>query len=161
MDPFVKDRIEEYLTGDLLGSDLEKFEEKLAEDPEAMELIEAFSESSSMFESIRVDPVEATLSGDFYAHVQQVIDQEKEIPFWAVFTEPFMLKRMAFGALMWMFALGSLTLANDQSTTRSTELADMILRDQPAVQLFQARMVSGLEQNREAMLGVVLAPMDE
>jgi len=161
MDPFVKDRIEEYLTGDLLGSDLEKFEEKLAEDPEAMELIESFGESASLFEAIRVEPTEATLGGDFYAHVQQVIDKEKEIPFWAVFTEPFMLKRMAFGALMWMFALGSLTLMSDQSTARSTDLADMILRDQPAVQLFQARMISGLEQNREAMLGVVLAPRDE
>lgn len=157
MDPFVKDRIEEYLTGDLPALELEQFEAKLAEDPEAMALLEEFSETASMFESIRVEPAEAQLPGDFYAHLQQTIDQEKEIPFWAVFTEPFILKRMAFGALMWMFALGSLTLMNDRSTQRSTELADMILRDQPAVQMFQARMVSDLEHNREAMLGVVLA----
>ena len=158
MDPFVKDRLEDYLSGDLPDADLERFEAKLSEDPETAAEVARLTETSSLFEAIRVEPGEVELSGDFFAHVQQKIDAERDIPFWAVFSEAFVLKRMAFGALMWLFALGGLTLASDSTTARNTELADMILRDQPAVQAFQARMTSNLEQNREFMLSVVLAP---
>ena len=158
MDPYLKDRLEEYLAGDLAGDELTRFEAKLEQAPEAADLLLRFGETSSLFQAIRADADETpALDPAFYARVNQQIEEEKEIPFWAVFTQPFMLKRLAFASLMWLFALGSLTLLSDQSTARSTQLADMILSDQPPVEHYYVRMGPNLEQNRESMLAVMIA----
>lgn len=161
MDPYLEDRLEEYLAGALVGQDLERFESKLEEDDEAAELVMRLSADSQLFDAIRVTPEETpVLMPGFAAQVMRNIEEEKETPFWAVFTQPFMLKRLAFGSLMWLAALGGVTLMSDQSTTRSTELADMILTEQPPVEHFYVRMGPNLNQNRESMLSVMMSPGD-
>ena len=52
MDPFVKDRLEDYLSGDLPDADLERFEAKLSEDPEAAAEVARLTETSSLFEAM-------------------------------------------------------------------------------------------------------------
>lgn len=157
MDPFLEDRMEDYLAGRLSGADRERFETLLAEDSDAGGIVEGFRDTSALFEAITVPEDEMpTLDAAFYARLRQKIDREEEIPFWAALLEPFMVKRVAFAALMWLFALGSLTLMSDQSQQRNTELADMILSAQPPAQ-YNVRMGPNLEQNRDSMLTVMMA----
>lgn len=159
MDPYLKDRMEEYLAGDLAGDDLARFERELEQDADAADLVLRFSETSSLFDAIRVESDDSpALTAGFYARVNQQIEEEKSEPFWAVFTQPFMMRRLAFASLMWLFALGALTLFSDQSTQHSTQLADMILKEQLPVEHYHVRMGPNLEQNRESMLAVMMTP---
>lgn len=157
MDPFLQDRMEDYLAGRLSGADQERFEALLAKDSDAGGIVEGFRDTSALFEAIIPAPHEVPqLDPAFYARLRQTIEKEDEIPFWAALLEPFMMKRVAFAALMWLFALGSLTILTDQTPQRNTELADMILNAQPPAQ-YNVRMGPDLEQNRDSMLTVMMA----
>ena len=157
MDPFLQDRIEDYLAGRLTDTDRERFEALLAEDSDVGGIIEGFRDTSSLFEAITVPEDEMPeLDPAFYARLRQKIDAEDQIPFWAALLEPFMVRRVAFAALMWMFALGSMTLLMDQTPQRNTELADLILSTQPPAQ-YNVRMGPNLDQNRDSMLTVMMA----
>ncbi len=159
MDTYLRERLEEYLAGDLAGAELSRFEARLEQDPDAVEAVARFAETSTLFDAIRAEPSEVPVPmPGFYARVNQLIEEEQSIPFWAVFMQPFMLKRLALGSLMWLLALGSLALLNDQSTARSTQLADMILSEQPPAERFYVRMGTDLAQNRESMLAVMMTP---
>ena len=84
MDPFLEDRMEDYLAGRLSGADRERFETLLAEDSDAGGIVEGFRDTSALFEAITVPEDEMpTLDAAFYARLRQKIDKEDEIPFWA------------------------------------------------------------------------------
>lgn len=158
MDPFLKDRIEEYLSGDLTGEDLAAFEAALERDSNGAAEIAAMLESHSLFEAIRVDAEEApVLAPGFYARVSRAIEEEKRTPFWEVFLQPFMLRRLAFAALMWMFMLGSAALFTDTTTRTNTALADLILSEQPPAN-YHVRMGPDIDRNRASMLAVMMTP---
>ena len=161
MEPFLQDRIEDYLTDRLSPEDRERFEALLAEDADAAEVIQAFQQTAFLFEAIRAPREEIPVpTAGFYARLRQTIDEENQVPFWAAFLQPLLLKRVAFVALMWMFALGSLTLLTDNTPQHNTKLADMILKAQPPEQ-YHVRMGADLRQNRDSMLVVMFAPDQE
>ena len=56
--------------------------------------------------------------------------------------------------------LGSVAVFRDDSTARSTRLADMILDQQPPTEQFYVRMGPDLEQNRASMLAVMMNPAE-
>ncbi|MCB9385650.1 MAG: hypothetical protein H6509_13625 [Bryobacterales bacterium] len=150
--------MEAYLAGDLAGQELTEFEARLERSSDDEAEIAAMLETHSLFDSIRVSPEETpVLAPGFYARVNQLIEEEKKVPFWEVFLQPFMLRRLAFAALMWMFMLGSATLMTDTTTKSNTELADLILSEQPPVN-YHVRMGSDIDQNRASMLAVMMKP---
>ncbi|MBI1358534.1 MAG: hypothetical protein GC160_29710 [Acidobacteria bacterium] len=158
MEPFLQDRIEDYLNDRLPPAERERFEALLAEDSDAAEVVAGFLETATLFEAIRAPEEEIpSLTPGFYVRLRQTIDEENQVPFWAAFLQPFLLKRLAFAALMWMFALGSVTLMSDGTPQRNTELADMFLSAQPPEQ-YHVRMGPNLEQNRDSMLAVMFRP---
>ena len=159
MDSYLRDRLEEYLSGDLAGEDLAGFEARLERDADSADELAALTESRALFEAIRVDSEQAGAVPDpgFYARVNQLIEAEKETPFWEVFLQPFMLRRLAFAAMMWMFLLGSAALFTDDTTHQNTELADLILSEQPPAN-YHVRMGADIDQNRASMLAVMMTP---
>ena len=158
MDSFVKDRIEPYLSGQLSGAELAEFESRLERDPAGAAEIAAMLDGCALFEAIRVTPEEAPIPAPgFYARVNRLIEEEKGTPFWEVFLQPFMLRRLAFGALMWMFMLGSAALVTDTTTDNNTALADLILSEQPPAN-YHVRMGPDIDLNRASMLAVMMTP---
>ena len=158
MDRILKDRVEEYLSGELAGDDLVAFEAALERDAAGAAEIAAMLDTHSLFEAIRVDAQEAPVPAPgFYARVNRVIEEEKSTPFWEVFLQPFLLRRLAFAALMWMFMLGSAFLFTDTTTRTNTALADLILSEQPPANYY-VRMGPDIDRNRASMLAVMMAP---
>ncbi len=160
MDRFLQDRLEDYLSGDLAGEDLVKFEALLERDAASAAEIAEFAAGRALFEAIRLDEgVAAVPAPGFYARVNQLIEKDKKTPFWEVFLQPFMLRRLAFAALMWMFMLGSAAVFTDNTTRTNTELADLILSEQPPAN-YHVRMGADIDQNRASMLAVMMTPGD-
>ena len=158
MDRFVKDRLEEYLSGELTGKELAELEARLERDADSAAELALLVESRTLFGSIRVEPSEMIAPAPgFYARVNELIESEKQTPFWEVFLQPFMLRRLAFAALMWMFVLGSAAVFTDNTTRANTELADLILSEQPPAN-YHVRMGADIEQNRASMLAVMMTP---
>lgn len=155
MTPFVEQHLEEYLGGELSEADLERFERELAADPEAAEVLAAFVSTQELFAAVRA-PEGVEPAPGFYARLSLRLDEERNTPFWAAFLQPFVVRRLAFAALMWMLLLGSAALVTDESTQRSVELADTILELQPPTEHFYVRMGSDLERNRNTMLQAML-----
>ncbi len=160
MDRYIKDRLEEYLSGELTGKELAELEARLERDGDSAAELSQFEANRRLFDAIRVDASElASPAPGFYARVNQLIESEKEVPFWEVFLQPFMVRRLAFAALMWMLVLGSAVVFTDQTTRANTELADLILSEQPPAN-YQVRMGVDIEQNRASMLAEMMAPRD-
>lgn len=159
MDSFVKDHLEDYLAGRLTGEKLRNFEKRLEHDDSAAVELQQFEDTAELFAAIRLDE-EADPAPGFYYRVAARIEEEQEEPFWMAFLQPFMVRRLAFAALMWLFVLGSVSVFHDESTARSTQLADMILEQQPPSDQFYVRMGPDLDQNRASMLAVMLNPTE-
>jgi anti-sigma factor RsiW len=158
MDRFLQDRLEDYLSGDLAGEDLVKFEALMERDVASAAAIAEFVDSRVLFEAIRLEETAAAVPAPgFYARVNQLIEKDKKTPFWEVFLQPFMLRRVAFAALMWMFMLGSAAVFTDNTTRTNTELADLILSEQPPAN-YHVRMGADIDQNRASMLAVMMTP---
>lgn len=161
MNPYFRERLEEYLAGDLGGHERKEFERRLAADAGAAELFAELQRSAQLFETLRLEESEEEeieLDGGFYARVNQRIEAERQVPFWPAFLQPAMVRKLAFGTLMWLFALGAVTFYSDASGgIREQHLANHILAEQPPSGDYWVRMGSDLERNRTSMLAVMMA----
>ena len=161
MHSYIKENLEEYLAGDLSVPRRAEFEAILERDPKALELVESFAEGSELFDAIRVDEDEL-LAPDpsFYARVSREIEEENETPFWLVFFQPRMVRQLAFASLMWLLMLGSVAVMTDDRGAQTTQLADMVLREQPPDQYY-VRLGPNLDQNRDSMLTAMVVSHGE
>ncbi len=157
MDGFVKENLEEYLSGQLGGEQLKDFERRLENDPEAVAELSAMVENASLFETLRIaeDDFLAPSPG-FYARIRRQIEHEEDTSFWAVFLEPFILRRVAVAAFAWLFLMGVATFYRDGVNMQQTHMAESILAQPPAVSDYYVRLGSDLDMNRDTMLSAVL-----
>ena len=157
MDGFVKDNLEEYISGQLGGEQLKEFERRLEQDPGAAANLLAIEDNASLFETLRVPEGEFLApSAGFYARVRQQIEHEEDTSFWAVFLEPFILRRVAVAAFAWLFVIGAATFYKDSIRIDQTHMAESILAQPPAVSDYYVRLGSDLDMNRDTMLSAVL-----
>lgn len=157
MNGFLRENLEDYLSGRLSGKRLEEFERRLRQSPRAAARIAAMTDNASLFESLRfpqgeLPPVPAP---GFYARVRQQIGEEQETPFWGVFLEPFILRRVAVAACAWLFAVGTVAFYSGGGPRRGN-MAESILAEPPAVADYHVRLGSDLDMNRDTMLSAVL-----
>jgi len=159
MDRYIRERLEEYLAGDLGGHERADFERRLADDARAAKLLDELQNSAQLFDTLRLDESEEVeLDGGFYARVNQRIEAERQVPFWPAFLQPAMVRKLAFGTLMWLFALGAVTFYSDAAGgVREQHLANHILAEQPPSEDYWVRMGSDLESNRRSMFAVMMA----
>ena len=158
MDSFLTEHLEDFLGGRLTERKRLEFEARLERDPAAAKEVALHRRTADLFAALRLDeddPIEP--APGFYARVNQAIEEEKEVPFWMVFLQPFMVRRLAFASLMWLLMLGSVTVLNDNRTERNTHLAEIILNEQPPTEHYFVRLGTDLERNRATMLSVMMA----
>lgn len=157
MDSFLQERLEDYLAGRLSGQELSDFESRLERDTAAADEVLAFSETSALFAELKVDPSEEMEPAPgFFYRVMERVEAEQQNSIWALFMQPFVVRRFAFAALMWLLMLGSVAVMHDDSTAQSVQLAESILKQQPPEQIY-VRMGPDLDQNRDSMLAVLVA----
>ena len=91
----------------------------------------------------------------FYARVSQRIDRERRVPFWQVFLEPAVARRLAFAGLMWLLLLGTYTVAyNGVALESNPHTIEAMLMSRPSN--YNVRLGADLERNRNSMLAVVM-----
>ncbi len=157
MDSFLQERLEEYLAGRLSEQDLAEFERRLAADSAANEEITAFRATADLFAEFKVDTSEdMEPAPGFYYRVMEQVEAEQGESVWALFLQPFVMRRFAFAALMWLLMLGSVAVLHDDTTAQSVQLADSILKQQPPEQIY-VRLGPDLQLNRDSMLAVLIA----
>lgn len=160
MDSFFQERLEEYLAGRLSEQDLAEFERRLAADSAASEEITAFRATADLFAEFKVDTSEdMEPAPGFYYRVMEQVEAEQGESVWSLFLQPFVMRRFAFAALMWLLMLGSVAVLHDDTTAQSVQLADSILKQQPPEQIY-VRLGPDLQQNRDSMLAVLIASAD-
>jgi anti-sigma factor RsiW len=160
MDSFLQERLEDYLAGRLNEQGLAKFERRLAADSAADEEITAFRATADLFAEFKVDTSEdMEPAPGFYYRVMEQVEAEQGESVWSLFLQPFVMRRFAFVALMWLLMLGSVAVLHDDTTAQSVQLADSILKQQPPEQIY-VRLGPDLKHNRDSMLAVLIASAD-
>lgn len=155
MNQFIRERLEDYLTGTLTTREQEELESYLHQHPGSAAELKAYLESSKWFEDIRA-PENTTLERDFYAQVMQRVDQQKAVPFWAFFLQPGFASRLAFVGLTWMALLGSYFVGYNSNTEGSVPIAAERILSRPRPPGFNIRLGSDIDQNRNSMLAVLI-----
>ena len=162
MDAFLRDILEDYLSGNLSRTRKADLEAHLARHPESAEQLEQFRLTSSWLVELRAPEGEPQgPEPGFYARVLQRIDRDQVEPFWAFFLQPMFVRRLAFGSLVWLALVGSYVVSfSNPSEEIGRRLAEAVLTDQPASDYYRVRLGNNLEQNRDSMLAVVVASGD-
>ncbi len=159
MDELIKENLEDHLSGVLTGQRKKEFEDYLAQHPKEAEKLVRMEECSTLFAVLRPNEEEkalAQLAPGFYGRVMRKVEQEQKEPFWMVFLEPFLLRRLAFASLMWLALLGSYIVVAQGPDTRDPQVMARILTHPPSPE-YQVRLGGDLDKNRNSMLNVLLA----
>lgn len=157
MDDLMKENLEDYLSGMLAGERKREFEGYLANHPKMANELAEMEASSTLFDALRLDEEDEMLAHPapgFYGRVMREVEEERGEPFWMVFLEPFLIRRLAFASLMWLALLGSYIVAVQSPNTTDPQMVTRILT-QP--QEYQVRLGGDLDKNRNSMLSVMLA----
>ena len=115
MKQFVRERLEDYLSGTLAAKQEAAMEAYLLDHPEERAELALYGESSALFDNLRT-PQAVEPAGDFYAHVMQRVEEQRAVPFWMFFLQPAFARRLAFGGLMWLTLLGGYVATFDSIT---------------------------------------------
>ncbi len=158
MDDFLRDNLEEYLSGTLSDGKRKAVEAHLAAHPEAAEEWSGFLDSASLFEPLRVGPEEAEQAPGFYARVMERVEEERSTPFWNVFLRPAFVRQLVFACLMWFAMLGAYVTVFGTGDA-SPQIAESIVTEQPLPE-YNVRMGTNLLENRNSMLAVLMAAGD-
>jgi anti-sigma factor RsiW len=159
MDDLMKENLEDHLAGTLAGERKGEFESYLAKHPKAAEELARFEESAELLRELRVedgDEMSFHPAPGFYGRVMRQVDDERGVPFWMVFLEPFLLRRLAFASLMWLALLGSYVAVSGSADPRNPHVAEHILTRPPTPE-YEVRLGPDLDENRDSMLSVMLA----
>lgn len=156
MNEMLRENLEALLAGDLTETERTRLEQHLKNNAADREEFEAFRETSLLLRQLRPqDGEEWEPDAGFYARVSQRIDRERTVPFWQVFLEPVVARRLAFAGLMWLLLLGTYSVAYDGATLKSNpHRIEAMLMSRPSN--YDIRLGADLERNRNSMLAVVM-----
>lgn len=157
MDSFLRDILEDYLSGNLSRARKAQLEAHLARHAEAAEQLEEFRRTSLLLAELRTPEDTPGPEAGFYTRVLECIEQQRDEPFWMFFLQPLFVRRLAFASLMWLALVGSYVVSfSNPSEETGRRLAEAVLTEQPASDYYRVRLGNNLEQNRDSMLAVVM-----
>ncbi len=155
MKQFVREHLEDYLSGTLTAKQEAEVEAYLRDHPEEAAELALYGESSALFDDLRT-PEAVEPAGDFYAHVMQRVEEQRAVPFWMFFLQPAFARRLVFGGLMWLALLGGYVVTFDSIVGTSTvHVVERMLSAPPSPE-FNVRLGSDIQQNRNSMLAVLM-----
>ena len=156
MNEILRENLEALLSGDLTETERTRLEQHFNSNAADREEFEAFRETSLLLRELRPqDGAEWEPDPGFYSRVSQRIDRERTVPFWQVFLEPMIARRLAFAGLMWLLLLGTYTVAyNGVALESNPHTIEAMLMSRPSN--YNVRLGADLERNRNSMLAVVM-----
>ena len=158
MDDFMKENLEDYLSGVLGGRRKDEFESYLETNPKAAETVAQQREAAALVSELRApeqDGLPVQPSPGFYARVMSRVDEERSVPFWEALIEPLFVKRLAFACLMWFFLLGAYVTVFDGAGEDTAHVAERMLT-QPQSPEYHVRFGGDLKLNRDSMLTAIV-----
>lgn len=159
MDDFMKENLEDYLSGVLGGRRKDEFESYLNANPKAAEAVARQQEAAALVSELRApeeDGMPVQPSPGFYARVMSQVEEERGVPFWEALIEPLFVKRLAFACLMWFFLLGAYVTVFDGAGEGTEHVAERMLT-QPQPRDYHVRFGGDLDRNRDSMLSAMMA----
>jgi anti-sigma factor RsiW len=156
----VTENLEAYLSGCLPAVEREKWDAHLAECSECRAGFEELKESAKWLHLLRPpQDVELEPATGFYARVVERIDQQREIPFWAMLLDPSFGRRIVFACLVLLALLGAYVASVEQGEYPGAHRPEAILAG-PPTPIPAPRLGADLDRNRGAMLVVLAAETD-
>ena len=156
----LRENLEGYLSGHLAPGAREAVEAHLAGCADCREQWDALRRSAEDLRTLRPpQDLEWDLAPSFYARVIERVEQEREIPFWAMLLEPAFGRRVVFACLMLLALLGAYVAAFDPSDYPSRHRPEAVLAGRPGP-LPAPRLGPNLDQNRGTVLVTLVADSD-
>ena len=158
MDKYVVENLEAYLAGQLGDQHRREFEERLAQSPKDREVVEQMAGISGLFCSFDV-PVETGLgpSPGFHRQVLRNIEAERQPPFWDVFFQPLIARRIVVAACAWLMVLFGTTAYQAAAEPQVENIAQSVLAEPPeSADYCNVRLGCDIDLNRSTMLAAVM-----
>ena len=147
----IQDGLEDFLAGTADPNGRVRIESHLRECTECRQEVEAMSEMSGLFSTLR-SPDPPQPAPGFYARVNKLIEEQQPAPFWAAALEPFFGKRLALASLLLLATLGTVLVSRETQEYAVGPSPEMILADEkeaPAPAIDRDQMLYTLASHRQ------------
>ncbi|HZS49555.1 MAG TPA: zf-HC2 domain-containing protein [Bryobacterales bacterium] len=160
MHVLLRDNLEGYLSGNLDSATLGEVESHLAECSGCRQEWIVLRQSAEAIRSLRPPlAMDWDLAPGFYARVMERIDEEREIPFWAMLLDPAFGRKLVFACLMLLALLGTYVAAFEKPDYALQHLPEAVLAGQES-SAPAPRIGPSLDRNRGVMLATLVADGD-
>lgn len=105
--------LEKYLSGELRGEELARFEAMLDRMPGGRRQVDGYREQGELLRTLRA-PRELDPAPGFYGRVMERIEQQAASSPWAVFFEPFFARKLVYASLALLVVLSSAVVTSTQ-----------------------------------------------
>ena len=160
MHTLLRENLEGYLSGHLAPAARQALEAHMTGCADCRNEWDALRGSAEDLRALRPpEDTEWDLAPSFYARVIERIEQERDIPFWAMLLDPGFGRRVVFACLMLLALLGAYVAAFDQADYTSKHRPEAVLAGRPAP-LPAPRLGPNLDRNRGNVLATLVAGAD-
>lgn len=159
MHVLLRENIEAYLSGTLKPAEQEAVEAHLSACGECRMEWKAIQDGAFALRTLRPPAgVELEPASGFYARVIDRIDNEREVPFWAVMLDPVFGRRLILACLMLLAMVGAYVAAFEPEDYSTRHRPEYVLAAQPTpLPARTPRLGPNLDRNRSAVLAALVS----
>lgn len=158
MDKYIVENLEAYLADQLGDQSRREFEDRLARSPKDREVIEQMTGISGLFCSFDA-PSDAGFgpAPGFHRQVLRNIDAQRQPPFWDIFFQPLIARRIVLASCAWLVMLFGATAYQAAAEPQVTNIAQSVLAEPPeSADYCNVRLGCDIDLNRSTMLAAVM-----
>ena len=158
MDKHLEENLEAYLAGQLGDQGRREYEERLARNPSDRRVIEEMAGISGLFGSFDMPP-ESSLgpAPGFHRKILRDIQSRRQPPFWDIFFQPLVARRLVLACSAWLFVLFGATAYQASAEPQVENIAQSVLAEPPeSADYCNVRLGCDIDLNRSTMLAVVM-----
>ncbi len=158
MDKYLEENLEAYLAGQLGDQGRSEYEERLARNPSDRRVIEEMAGISGLFGSFDM-PSDSSLgpAPGFHRKILRDIQSRRQPPFWDIFFQPLVARRLVLACSAWLFVLFGATAYQASAEPQVENIAQSVLAEPPeSADYCNVRLGCDIDLNRSTMLAVVM-----
>ena len=158
MDKYLEENLEAYLAGQLGEHGSREYERRLARNPGDRQVIEQMAGISGLFCSFDMPPgsILGPVPG-FHRKVLREVQSQRQPPFWDIFFQPLVARRLVVACGAWLFVLFGATAYQAAAEPQVENIAQSVLAEPPeSADYCNVRLGCDIDLNRSTMLAVVM-----
>lgn len=158
MDEYLAENLEAYLAGQLGDQGRREFEERLARNPNHREMIGRMASISGLFGSFDLPPDNGLgPSPGFHRQVLRMIEAQRRPPFWDIFFQPLVARRVVLASCAWLCVLFGASAYQAAAGPQVKNIAQSVLAEPPeSADYCNVRLGCDIDLNRSTMLAAVM-----